>query len=205
MSIHIAIRSRGSQLFSLQKLHRDPTVTFDRSLHHIQYGLDIQNMKVSLCITFVGLTGIIFNVSAFSASKFPTRKHLTFCSASTTQGYVPEGFSPKEWEQQKKRDHEKNPRKHFRSRPLVDFQQDLEKGKAHHLFPVMFAKRELKAHHIEPNEVPYMQRQGGTFNDSDVPVNYIPEGTTKQKWKESLLFIIGIYGIGLYLSNIPPM
>ena len=54
-------------------------------------------------------------------------------------GYVPKGFSPEEWAFFKARERRENnnKKKHFRSRPMVDFQKDLEAGKGrHHSIPL---------------------------------------------------------------------
>jgi hypothetical protein len=65
----------------------------------------------------------------------------------------------------------------FKSRSLQSFQSDMEKGKASHLMPVMFAKQLVQSGKLKPEQVPYMQR-GGAWDDSDVP------GAKKKEWNE---------------------
>lgn len=75
-------------------------------------------------------------------------------------GYVPKGFFPEDWAAFKaaeKREHNKK-MKHFKSRPLVDFQKDLEAGKVRHLFPVMFAKQRVRRGEIRPSDIPVSDR-----------------------------------------------
>ena len=55
----------------------------------------------------------------------------------------------------------------FKSRSLLAFQTDLEKGKANHLMPVFNAKAKLKAGKIKQEDIPYMQRLG-SWDGSDV-------------------------------------
>lgn len=55
----------------------------------------------------------------------------------------------------------------FKSRSLLAFQTDLEKGKAGHLMPVLNAKKKLKAGEIKQEDIPYMQRMG-SWDGSDI-------------------------------------
>lgn len=71
---------------------------------------------------------------------------------------------------------------HFKSRDLVDFQKDLEAGKVRHQFPVMFAKERIKKGELRPSDVPYEQREGGSYNNKDVNVGYVPTGMTPHEW-----------------------
>ena len=63
----------------------------------------------------------------------------------------------------------------FKSRSLQSFQKDLEKGKASHLLPVMFAKQRVAKGEIKAQDVPYMQR-GGSWDNADV------KGAKKKQW-----------------------
>lgn len=60
----------------------------------------------------------------------------------------------------------------------IGFQEDLEKGKARHLFPAMFAKERVKKGQIKEEDIPYMQRLG-SWDDSDV------KGAKKKEWSET--------------------
>lgn len=95
-------------------------------------------------------------------------------------------MTKEQWEIQKYKDHHKRSTKqhHFKSRPLTEFQKDLEAGKVRHLFPTMFAKERVKRHQIRPSDVPYIQRTDSSYNNKDVNVGYIPDGMTPHQWHE---------------------
>ena len=63
----------------------------------------------------------------------------------------------------------------------------------------MSAKNELELHHIEAEDIPYMQREHGTYKNFDIPTFYTPDYMSKQKWSALLLLMIGLYGIGFAL------
>lgn len=100
-------------------------------------------------------------------------------------GYVPDGLSPAEWERMKKAEREKNANlgrvgvdsKRFKSRSMKSFMEALEKGEGGHLFPVNPQK--VKTGEIPLEKVPYMQRKGGSWDNSDV------RGAKKMKWFQS--------------------
>lgn len=100
-------------------------------------------------------------------------------------GYVPSGFTPEQWRRKQEEEKAKEKGKKygatgpqsFKSRSLQSFQTDLEKGKAEHLMPVMFAKDRVKKGELRPEDVPYMQR-GGSWDNTDV------KGAKKRKWNE---------------------
>jgi len=56
--------------------------------------------------------------------------------------------------------------KRFRSRSMKAFMEDLHSGKAAHLFPVSPAQ--VKSGKVARKDVPYMQRKGGSWDDSDL-------------------------------------
>jgi hypothetical protein len=102
-------------------------------------------------------------------------------------GYVPKGFTPEKWDAFKgaeKREKAKHKNHHFKSRSLVDYQNDLEAGKVRHLFPVMFAKERIKKGELRPSDVPYEQRDGGKYDNKDVNVGYVPSGMSVHQWHE---------------------
>lgn len=80
-------------------------------------------------------------------------------------GYVPDGMTPEQWKKYQQAEKDKQKSKNFaavgpqsfKSRSLQSFQTDLEKGKAKHLLPVMFAKDRVKKGEIKQEDVPYMQ------------------------------------------------
>lgn len=77
-------------------------------------------------------------------------------------GYVPDGMTPEQWKRHQEEEKKKMARKNFaalgpqsfKSRSLQSFQTDLEKGKADHLLPVMFAKDRIKKGEIKETDVP---------------------------------------------------
>jgi hypothetical protein len=94
-------------------------------------------------------------------------------------------MTPEQWRKQQAKEREDKAKKNFgafgpqsfRSRSLQSFQTELEKGKAGHLMPVMFAKKLVKEGKLKPEDVPYMQR-GGAWDDSDV------KGAKKKDWND---------------------
>lgn len=102
-------------------------------------------------LTILATLALIAAASAFVPVTNSVRSQSVI---QAKKGYVPFGFTPAEWELQKEKDRNKPKNKHFKSRSLDDFEKDLAEGKVRHLFPVMFAKEEVKQHHIKPSEVP---------------------------------------------------
>ena len=101
-------------------------------------------------------------------------------------GYVPDGFTPEQWKKKQEKEKEDQKKKNFaafgpqsfKSRSLQAFQEDLEKGKAGHLMPVMFAKDRVKKGELKAEDVPYMQR-GGSWDNQDV------KGAKKRQWSST--------------------
>lgn len=110
---------------------------------------------------------------------------LTLSLHSFIVGYVPDGMTPAQWKKHQEEEKKKTAKKNFaalgpqsfKSRSLQSFQSDLEKGKASHLLPVMFAKDRVKKGELKEEDVPYMQR-GGNWDDSDV------KGAKKKQWNQ---------------------
>jgi hypothetical protein len=128
------------------------------------------------------LTGVAAGFT-FPDHVVKTTTHLFVANQKSRQGYVPKGFFPEEWAAFKaaeKREHSKK-KHHFQSRPLAEFQKDLEAGKVRHLFPIMFAKQRVQTGELRPSDVPYEQRQG-SYDNKDVNVGYIPSGMTVHEW-----------------------
>jgi hypothetical protein len=65
----------------------------------------------------------------------------------------------------------------FKSRSLKSFQTELEQGKAQHLMPMFDSKKKLAQGQIKQKDIPYMQRQRGSWDDSDI-------GGKKRKWNK---------------------
>lgn len=95
-------------------------------------------------------------------------------------------MSPDQWSKLKKSEKEIHSKKNlgaygitkgFKSRSLQAFQADLEKGKTGHLMPMFDAARKLKSGTIKADDIPYMQRSGGSWDGSDVG--------KKKKWSSS--------------------
>ena len=102
-------------------------------------------------------------------------------------GYVPSGMQPHEWHEMQRAEKEAAQSKKFaaygptsfKSRSMQGFQEDLEKGKSGHLFPAMFAKQRVKSGQMKAEEVPYMQRAGGSWDNSDV------NGAKRKEWSDT--------------------
>merc|ERR1712232_1084395 len=102
-----------------------------------------------------------------SLSSIPASK------SSLTMEYIPSGMSKEQWEKIKAKDKSKTAGKDlgktgvtsFKSRSFAEWQKDGGK----HLFPV--DPKKVKS----VKEIPYMQRAGGSADDSDI------KGTKKKK------------------------
>jgi len=100
-------------------------------------------------------------------------------------GYVPDGLSPEQWAKMKKDEATKKQNlggvgvdgKRFKSRSMESFMKALESGKGGHLFPVNPEK--VKSGEIPLSKVPYMQRKGGSWDNSDI------RGGKKSQWLQS--------------------
>jgi len=119
------------------------------------------------------------SVSSFTASRLSHRP-----TTSLNEGYVPDGMTPGKWEKQKYKDSHKPKGKHFKSRSFKEFQEELNRGRVRHLFPVMNAKKRVNNHQIHPSDIPYMQRVGGSYDNEDVNVGYVPDGMTPHQWHD---------------------
>eukprot|EP00970_Alexandrium_tamarense_P014528 scaffold4184_cov393-Alexandrium_tamarense.AAC.8 len=135
-------------------------------------------------ILFTTLLSFVFVDGFVSTNTALTSKPL-YLESPKKQGYVPKGFSPEGWSffKTKETSQHAQKKKHFQSRPLVDYQKDLEAGKVRHLFPVMFAKEKISRGTLKPSEVPYEQRQG-RYDNKDVNVGYVPSGLSVHEWHD---------------------
>lgn len=98
-------------------------------------------------------------------------------TASITQlnAYVPAGLSPEEYkkirEQDKKRvgkDLGRLGPRGFKSRSMQAWQEAYEQGKAGHAFAPFGYREQLKEGKIKKEDVPYMVRQGGHWDNRDI-------------------------------------
>merc|ERR1719421_898982 len=67
----------------------------------------------------------------------------------------------------------------FKSRSMKSWQEAYERGEATHLMPLENAKKKLARGEIKIEDIPYMQRPGGNWDDSDVG------GAKKKRWLQS--------------------
>jgi len=96
-------------------------------------------------------------------------------------GYVPDGISKKEYEAIKKK--EKNTKnlgvsgpRGYKSRSFASFVLAREKGEYEYNMPMYNAKEKLARGEITVADIPYMQRPGGSWDNSDV------KGAKKLAW-----------------------
>ena len=90
--------------------------------------------------------------------------------------YIPDGLSPEEWKRIQEKDKKSrnsigglNGPRGYKSRSMSDFVKALEDGSAKHLMPV--DPRKVSSGEIKMKDVPYMQRPGGTWDNSDLKVS----------------------------------
>lgn len=107
---------------------------------------------------------VISSVSAFVALHQPT-------TTSKLYGYVPDGLTAAEYAALKKKEQSgknlgKSGPRGYKSRSFNSFVEALEKGEAKHLMPV--DPRLVKSGKIPLEDVPYMQRAGGSWDGSDL-------------------------------------
>jgi hypothetical protein len=97
------------------------------------------------------------------------------CPNTVAMGYVPDGLSADQYRKLKEKEQADLKSKKlgafgpqsFKSRSLLAFQTDLEKGKAGHLMPVFNAQEKLKRGEIKKEDIPYMQRLG-SWDGTDI-------------------------------------
>lgn len=144
---------------------------------HWRHGVCAQSRETDCCILEEYV--LIASCSGFNRILIVLTSFIT----SFAVGYVPDGMTPAQWKKYQEAERKQKAQKNFgalgpqsfKSRSLQSFQTDLEKGKASHLLPVMFAKDRVKKGEIKKEDIPYMQR-GGNWDDSDV------KGAKKKQW-----------------------
>ena len=114
--------------------------------------------------------------AAFTPSSGIARFSKASVSSATcplSMGYVPDGLTKEQYAAIKSK--EANAKKanlarvgqnRFRSRSFEAFQKALEKGDAGHLYPV--DPNDYKKGKIKYEDIPYMQRPGGSWDNSDI-------------------------------------
>ncbi|KAL7432649.1 hypothetical protein ACHAXH_003944 [Discostella pseudostelligera] len=140
-------------------------------------------MKASILLVLLPSMGPSDAGAGFVTNLHPVT--MSPSSALTMELPKPENWAPFKLGKFKKDERQLNKKKqHFQSRPLVDFQKDLEAGKVRHLFPVMFAKQRVQMGELRPSDIPYEQREGGTWTNKDVNVGYVPSGMSVHEWHD---------------------
>ena len=102
-----------------------------------------------------------------------TRSSVSSAQCPVSMGYVPDGLTKEQYAAIKKKDTDAKKanlarvgQNRFRSRSFEAFQKALEKGDAGHLYPV--DPNDYKKGKIKYEDIPYMQRPGGSWDNSDV-------------------------------------
>jgi len=110
-------------------------------------------------------------VSAFAPAPTASSSRLAPLNA-----YVPDGLSPQEWNRIKQQEQQKFKNKDlgrlgprgFKSRSMEAWQKAYERGETgHHFAPIGFREK-LKQGLLKKEDVPYMLRPGGKWDNSDV-------------------------------------
>ena len=125
---------------------------------------------------------------AFTAPQTTTRAATQLCA------YVPSGMDPAAYAALKKKEaaaSKKSDRKAYKSRSFNSFVEAMEKGEATHLFAV--DPRKIKSGEVPIEEVPYMQRAGGSWDGSDLKGAALRRAKKKQSQ--------GMYTAGKWLDS----
>jgi hypothetical protein len=135
------------------------------------------------------------SVALFAASIFQgqvlsfqgTSSSARVGSHSALFGYVPDGFTKESYAKFKEEERKKQAKgnlgavgpRGFKSRSMSSFIEAYERGETPHLFPMENAKEKLAKGEIKMEDIPYMQRVGGQWDNSDV------KGAKKLRWLQS--------------------
>merc|ERR1712028_39185 len=129
-----------------------------------------KKMKTSFAGAIVSIILAVSNVDAFSTSSSFSGSQVTRIQNNNNNGlvmeYIPSGMSKEQWKKMKESEKGKNKGKNlgktgistFKSRSFSDWQ----KAGGKNLFPV--DPKSVKS----AKELPYMQRPGGSADDSDI-------------------------------------
>ena len=112
-----------------------------------------------------------YNTQLYMNMNHPQR--VTRSRVTVVMGYVPDGLSKKQYEEIKRKDAaakranlDRVGQNRFQSRSFDAFHKALENGEAGHLFPV--DPNDYKKGKIKYEDIPYMQRRGGAWDNSDI-------------------------------------
>jgi len=137
-----------------------------------------QAIILSTALSFIGKS----NAFAPSIPTVSTTKRL----GPLFSRYVPDGLTPEQYLKIKANDEKKlgkglgrlGPRG-FKSRSLQAWQEAYERGESRHLFSPVGYRKQLKTRTIKQEDVPYMLRPGGSWDNSDV------KGARRAKWSKT--------------------
>merc|ERR1712054_503828 len=135
-------------------------------------------LSMNTALLLLALPAALAFSPSTSFGSFAVQKAAT-CPAY--MGYVPDGLTKEQYEKIKKKDKDAaalNKARvgvnRFRSRSMQAFQEAMERGEAGHLYPV--DPNLVKQGKIKYEDIPYMQRPGGSWDNSDV------KGAKRLKW-----------------------
>ena len=139
---------------------------------------------MKLALAFLGATAVAFTAPQTTSTRAATQ----LCA------YVPSGMDPAAYAALKKKEaaaSKKSDRKAYKSRSFNSFVEAMEKGEATHLFAV--DPRKIKSGEVPIEEVPYMQRAGGSWDGSDLKGAALRRAKKKQSQ--------GMYTAGKWLDS----
>merc|ERR1711937_772563 len=110
---------------------------------------------------------VVGNVSAFNGSFTGSKLNTNVVnSGSMSMEYIPSGMSKEQWRKMKEEEKNKNKGKNLGKTGITSFKSrsfdDWQKAGGKNLFPV--DPNSVK----NPKDLPYMQRAGGSADDSDL-------------------------------------
>merc|ERR1711920_235713 len=133
--------------------------------------LIMKTIILSLTILFIlnfFTTAICFS-SSFTGSSLAQSAAVASSKSTLTMEYIPSGMSKEQWAKVKEAEKNKNKGKNLGQTGITSFKSrsfaEWQKGGGKHLYPV--DPKKVK----DVKEIPYMQRQGGAADDSDIKGN----------------------------------
>ena len=133
-------------------------------------------------ILLVSLQMISLSMTNAFASVATTNTRLTPLHV----GYVPDILSPQEYAAIKSQDEKKKGKdlgrlgpRGFKSRSMQAWQEAYERGETGHAFAPFGYREALKKGEIKKEDVPYMVRAGGSWDNSDVL------GAKRRRWSKT--------------------
>jgi hypothetical protein len=121
-------------------------------------------------------TLVIFVLTTYTGSRgFSPLPAITNTRIAPLNVYVPDGLTEADYEKIKQADKEKLGKdvgrlgtRGFKSRSLKGWQEALDRGEVEHQMAPLGYQKQLKDGTIHKRDVPYMVRQGGSWDNSDV-------------------------------------